>query len=159
MPLTVHVTRELPGSVAATFTKLADQSHWDQRVDAASSLETTLESFESTPDSVAATTRSTVPMEWLPALVRSRLDGALSVIRVEQWRLDGDGATGTLDFDLPGVDADAGGTASLTANGTGSVVDVALELEVHVPLIGGVIEQMVARQVEQLLTADLALLD
>ena len=160
MSVTVRVRRELAAGVPDVFARLADKAHWQARVQAAASLSTTLADFTCTPRSVQATTRSTVPLDWLPSAVRGRIGGELAVVRTERWDLAADEqANGILDFDLPAVDATAVGTGSLTPREDGSVIEVAVEIAVPIPLLGGVIEQMVAARVDGLLRADLALLD
>ncbi len=63
-------------------------------------------------------------------------------------------AHGTFSAEVEGAPGQVRGTVTITADGTGSLLVMAGEVEVRSPLIGGKIESVIAGQVLELLDAE-----
>jgi hypothetical protein len=94
----------------------------------------------------------------LPAIARTVLPGDVSIQRNERWRVvSPDRYTGEVSVALPGVPGSINGGATIAAAGAdGCEWSVDGTVKVQLPLIGGKIEDIVAEQVVQLLTAETA---
>jgi len=150
----VAVCRELTLTVGQAFAVLATEEHWRACLRLAPEMSSELVEFTCDATVVDVRTRSTLPVDWLPGAVRGMLRAAPTLHRHERWTVnavDGARADITIDIDLERVAA--------SVAGRGSLVDVHLELSVPVPLIGGVIEGLVAGRVEALLRREQALLE
>jgi len=158
----VAVCRELTLTVGQAFAVLATEEHWRACLRLAPEMSSELVEFTCEDTVVEVRTRSTLPVDWLPGAVRGMLRAAPTLHRHERWTVnavDGARADITIDIDLERVAASVAGRGSLTTRPPdGSLVDVHLELSVPVPLIGGVIEGLVAGRVEALLRREQALL-
>lgn len=158
----VAVCRELTLTVGQAFAVLATEEHWRACLRLAPEMSSELVEFTCEDTVVDVRTRSTLPVDWLPGAVRGMLRAAPTLHRHERWTVnavDGARADITIDIDLERVAASVAGRGSLTTRPPdGSLVDVHLELSVPVPLIGGVIEGLVAGRVEALVRREQALL-
>jgi hypothetical protein len=93
----------------------------------------------------------------LPPIVGKVMQGDLAIERTESLRSTGPGAyAGDVDVAISGVPASASGTMRLADNGAGSEFEVRADVSVSVPLIGGMIEEIVAGQVRRLLESETA---
>ena len=157
----VDVCRELTLTVGQAFAVLATEEHWRACLRLAPEMSSELVAFTSDDTVVDVRTRSTLPLDWLPGRVRGMLPTAPTLHRHERWTLDDlDAAAADITIDIERVTASSAGHGSLTTRPPdGSLVDVHLELSVPVPLIGGVIEGLVAGRVEALVRREQALLE
>ena len=157
----VDVCRELTLTVGQAFAVLATEEHWRACLRLAPEMSSELVAFTSDDTVVDVRTRSTLPLDWLPGRVRGMLPRAPTLHRHERWTLDApDAARADITIDIERVTASVAGHGSLTTRPPdGSLVDVHLELSVPVPLIGGVIEGLVAGRVEALVRREQALLE
>ena len=65
----------------------------------------------------------------------------------DEWRHRSDGTwSGTFDVDVQGAPVHISGTMGLTPDGDGARHDVALDLQVKIPLIGGKVADWVGKQ-------------
>jgi hypothetical protein len=94
----------------------------------------------------------------LPSVVRGVLPGNISIERTERWTRQESGRyLGDVQVDIPGTPASAAGGMRLRdLPDGGSELHVRADVTVSVPLIGGKIEDIVAQQVQNLLTAETA---
>ena len=94
----------------------------------------------------------------LPSVVRGVLPGDVTIERTERWtRQDSGRYLGDVQVAIPGTPASAAGGMRLRdLPDGGSELNVRADVTVSVPLIGGKIEEIVADQVQKLLTAESA---
>ncbi|HVL83053.1 MAG TPA: DUF2505 domain-containing protein [Pseudonocardia sp.] len=94
----------------------------------------------------------------LPSMVRSFLAGDLVIERHERWTREASGRyTGEVDVTIRGTPASAAGGMRLhDVDAGGSELLVRADARVDVPFIGGRIEEVIAEQVRNLLTAETA---
>ena len=100
-------------------------------------------------------TRSSVPVEFLPSVIRRLTGGDLVLDRVETWEPGGDGGfTGTVEVTVRGLPGRITGTHTLRDEGDGSVYALDGRTDVPVPLVAGRIEGVVNEQVGALLAGE-----
>lgn len=93
----------------------------------------------------------------LPPFVGSLVSGNLIIERTESLRRTAPGRyTGDVDVRIPGTPATSTGTMTLRDDGGGSELIVRATVVVKVPFLGGRIEAVIAKQVQQLLAAEAA---
>jgi hypothetical protein len=94
----------------------------------------------------------------LPSVVRGVLPGDVTIERTERWTRQESGRyLGDVQVAIPGTPASAAGGMRLRdLPDGGSELNVRADVTVSVPLIGGKIEEIVADQVQRLLTAESA---
>lgn len=99
--------------------------------------------------------RHSVPVEFLPSVMRRFTGDDLVLDRVETWRpRDAGGYEGTVEVTVRGLPGRLSGTQTLTDAGDGSVTEVEGEASVGVPVVGGRIEGIVNEHVGALLDAE-----
>lgn len=99
--------------------------------------------------------RHSVPVEFLPSVVRRFTGNDLVLDRVETWTPRGGGGyDGTFEVTVRGLPGTMSGTQRLADNGGGAVTEVDGEATVSVPMVGGRIEGVVVEQVGALLDAE-----
>ena len=137
--------------VHAAFT---NEQYWDDRIEAVGGAGGRIDEFTVTDAAVDVKMVQTVAAENLPGLITKIHPGDLEIDRTQTWGpLDpaGNGAAGTFSAAIPGVPAKIGGTVTLTADGANSVMSVAGEVSVKIPLIGGKAESVAVEQLTRLL--------
>jgi hypothetical protein len=99
--------------------------------------------------------RHSVPVEFLPSVLRRFTGDDLVLDRLETWRpRDGGGYEGTFEVTVRGLPGSLTGTQQLTDTADGSVTEVEGHATVPVPLVGGRIEGIVEGHVTGLLDAE-----
>jgi hypothetical protein len=99
--------------------------------------------------------RHSVPVEFLPSVIRRFTGDDLVLDRVETWRpRDGGGYDGSFEVTVRGLPGRLSGTQTLTDVGDGSETRVDGQAGVNVPMVGGRIEGVVNEQVGGLLDAE-----
>jgi Protein of unknown function (DUF2505) len=110
---------------------------------------------EASPDGARYRLKQGLSEKDLPPIVGKVMQGDLSIQRTESLRRTAPGAyAGDVEVAIAGVPASASGTMRLADSGTGSEFEVHATVEVRVPLIGGMIEEIIAGQVRRLLEAE-----
>jgi hypothetical protein len=91
----------------------------------------------------------------LPPVVQNLLPGNLVIERTETIRPAGPGRyEGTVDVQVPGAPVTAVGRMQLNEGAGGSEFVLQADVTVHLPLIGGRIEETVVEQVRNLMAAE-----
>ena len=91
----------------------------------------------------------------LPPIVSKVMNGDVAIRRTETLRRTAPGSyDGEVQVAIPGAPASAAGTVRLADAADGSLFEVRADVTVTVPLIGGMIEDIVADQVRRLLEAE-----
>ncbi|GAA4912131.1 DUF2505 domain-containing protein [Actinomycetospora succinea] len=99
--------------------------------------------------------RHSVPVEFLPSVVRRFTGDDLVLDRHETWTpRAGGGYDGTFEVTVRGLPGTMSGTQRLSDNGGGAVSEVDGQATVSVPMVGGKIEGVVVEQVGNLLDAE-----
>jgi hypothetical protein len=155
--MTQHIRRDddLPLSPAALVERLRDRAVVDGR-SAADGLGTRVVEHEATADGVRIVVATALPVDWVPAVVRSSLTADPTVECTEEWTVGPDGATSPLRFDFPGMPVTGTGTARVTPTPDGSHFTVEVDVTVDVPFVGGLVEGAVAPRVGAALDAESA---
>lgn len=113
-------------------------------VSATIAVERTGEGFVFTNDHVQRTTD-------LPAIARKITGDTTRVIQVEEWP---DPHGGSLEVDSPGKPSRISGTIALVPEGEGTSEVVELDLEVKVPLVGGKLEGLLAKEIRRAMVVE-----
>lgn len=155
MATTLNESFPLGTSVAQVLDRLADPDFVADRTAANSTLRGDVVSHTVEGDAIVIRTTATVPVDWLPAVVGSKVSSLPTVEREETWSRSS--ASGTMRFEISGVPAHASGSMRLQPEGSGSVLTYRIDLGVNMPFVGGVVEKAVAAQIRRSLQAEAAL--
>ncbi|QBJ95758.1 DUF2505 domain-containing protein [Rhodococcus sp. ABRD24] len=144
-----------PRPVATVHAALTDERYWHARLAKVGGPSAQLTSIVAGDGRIDVTMAQAVPAEHLPPVVTKIRPGDLIISRAESWgALQGDRAEGTFTADVDGTPGHVRGTMTLTPDGDGSLLVLAGEVEVKIPLIGSKIESVIAGQVLELLDAE-----
>jgi hypothetical protein len=95
-----------------------------------------------------------VPLD-VPGFLRGMLGDWNTLLQTERWTEAGkDAYANELEIEARGVPASMTGTMALSAKGNGCLNEVAITIRATVPLVGGKLEQLVARDTEATLKAE-----
>lgn len=124
-----------PADVRAMLT---DPLFWDRVGEATGAISST-----ATVGTEGETTRVIIDQEQevvgVPSFAKKFVGDSTRAITTQVWQ----GDTATFDVETPGKPTSISGTASLTANGSGSVLVYDLDVKASVPLVGGKLEKLV----------------
>ena len=110
-----------------TVAKYESMGHRDVRV-----LE-----VESSDDSLRVRASRVVDVQ-LPGFAKAVLKPTNTMLQTDEWSRNPDGSwSGTFDVDVKGAPVHISGRMKLTPQGDECVHDVAVKVDVHVPLVGG----------------------
>jgi hypothetical protein len=149
---------ELRAPVATVLAALADESAVRRRSEG-DGLGSRVLRHELTDHAVRIVVATDVPLDWMPSAFTSALGSSPTVERMEEWPRTGDRASSPLTFEFSGLPVTCRGTASLAPVGTGSRLDIDLEVRVDVPFFGGAVERAVSPQIAAALDAEAAFYD
>lgn len=79
--------------------------------------------------------------EGIPSFARKLVGDEITILQQERWTTP---TSGDIHVSIPGKPGDMRGTAVLTETDTGTLETVDLEVTVHIPLVGGRIEGLIA---------------
>lgn len=146
------------GSVEQVHRAFSDERYWLARLTDSGADGYALNSMVVGDDGgIDVKTTQTLRADRLPGVVTQFHRGDLSVVREETWTPVRDGrATAVVTGFIPGAPAALSGTAALVpaAPGGSSRLEFTVEVEVHVPLVGGKIENFIGTQLVNLLIAE-----
>ena len=135
---------------AEVFEMLADPV-FRERVSAALAVVSADVSVERTGDGFTLTNDQVQRTEGLPSFARRIAGDTTHVVQTEVWDSP---SGGTLTVETPGKPTSMAGTIELVADGSGTREVVELEVKAKVPLIGGKLEGLMARQVRDGMDAE-----
>lgn len=149
----------LPGTPAELVTRMGRPEVAQARIDADPLLATELTSLEPLDEASGRMTYATVsqiPSGWFPGRVARAAKVLPSVHRGEHWRVLPDGsAEADVELAIHGVPADASGHAQLAPTGDGgSEMTYTVDLAVHVPIVGGLVENVVLHRIADTIRAE-----
>src|SRR5690349_13665152 len=82
----------------------------------------------------------------LPGFAKKALKPTNTMQQTDEWTRQGDGSwSGTFDVDVQGAPVHISGTMGLIPDGDGARHDVALDMQVKIPLIGGKVADWVGK--------------
>lgn len=116
-----------------------------------------LEHFESGPESFRMEVRGDLPTSWLP----SGVGAAAGIHRVESWRPVGNAYVGDLLLQAEGLPVRTEGAWRLSAlpdNAGFSLLQVEASVTVSMPIVGPIVERLVAERISGELNDELSLL-
>ena len=139
-----------------------DESYARERAVAAGAtdVDIAVDDFDDGAFSVAV--RRTVPSTSIPSEFRSFVSSELVVRYTEAWSAPTAGAKtreGTFAVEIIGAPGHARGSLVLNADGTGTALGIAGELQANVPLVGGIVEQAIGGAITKSLPLELAAAD
>ena len=87
----------------------------------------------------------------IPSFAKKIVGDAIHIVQREQWS---DDTYATLDVTIPGKPGHMKGTIALSPDGDGTVEMVDAEIKVHVPLLAGKLERLIAGLLEEALKTE-----
>lgn len=91
------------------------------------------------------------PSEGIPSFAKKFVGDTIHIVQREDWSSATDA---TLDVGIPGKPGHMKGTVTLRPDGNGTVETVEGDIKVHIPLVGGKIEGLIAELFEHALEAE-----
>lgn len=160
---TITVRVRLPGTPTDLVARMGSAEVARARIDADPLLSTELsrlEQYDADSGAMTYATVSQIPSSWFPRRVARAAKVLPSVHRAEHWRVLPDGsAEAGVELEIHGVPADAGGRVALTPTDDGdSEMSYTVRLAVHVPIVGGLVENVVLHRIADTIRAEAAIL-
>jgi hypothetical protein len=154
MSVTVRARHEYRHPVNKVWEAFTDPEFYQAKFEGIGHRNVEVVSSERDEDGFIIETSREVPVD-VPAVLRSILRDWNTLLQSEHWLEEGKGVyTNELQIEARGVPANLSGTMRLSARGKGCVNEVAITIRASVPLIGGKMEQFVARDTEETLAAE-----
>ena len=158
MPRSFDLSADYPASVERVRSAFADEQYWLARLADSGADDATLDSLRVGPDgAIAVATTQVLRADRLPAVVTQLHRGDLRIERHETWQPVAAGrAPATLGADIPGAPVKVNGDAVLRQGdtGAGSRLELRVNVEVRIPLVGGKVETFIGGQLVDLLIAE-----
>lgn len=95
-------------------------------------------------------TEREVPSD-VPGMLRKFLGDWNTVVQTESWEPDDEGYFNQLEIESEGVPVSIEGTMSLQPDGKGCVNKLSFEIDCSIPLVGGKLEDFIARDMREVL--------
>lgn len=152
----------LPGTPAELVARMGTPQVAQARIDADPLLSTALTTLDPLDDAtgrMAYATVSQIPSGWLPGPVARAASVLPSVHRAERWQLLPEGsAEAEVELEIHGVPADARGHVTLapveSGEGPACELTYTVELAVHIPIVGGLVESVVLHRIADTIRAE-----
>lgn len=147
MPRSFEVSFESPAAVQEVRAVFGSRDYWMDRLAEFGGAKT-LDALEVDPGgAVTVVVTEDLRQEALPSVLAKLYRGDLSVRSTEIWSPADDGCVrGEIAVAVLGAPGSGTGSALLTPFGDGSKLTLSATIEFNVPLVGGTIEGVVARQ-------------
>ena len=147
MPRSIEVSFESPATVQEIHTAFGRRDYWLDRLAAFGGAKT-LDSLEVDPaGAVSVVVTEDLRQDALPGVMAKVYRGDLSVRSTEVWTPNGDGRVrGEIAVGVQGAPGSGTGTALLAPSGEGSTLSLSATVVFKVPVVGGTIEKVIARQ-------------
>jgi Protein of unknown function (DUF2505) len=134
----------------AVFGMLGEAVFREQVCEAQHTTEATA-TVDGMDDTMTVTVDQHRPAEGIPSFARKFVGESIHIRQHEEWHSATDAA---LEVSVPGKPGHLKGTITLRPDGDGTVETVAGEIRVHVPLVGGKLEAMIAELLKHALRAE-----
>jgi hypothetical protein len=102
-------------------------------------------------DTMKVTVDQRRPAEGIPSFARKFVGESIHIRQHEEWHSATDAS---LDVSVPGKPGHLKGTITLRPDGDGTVETVAGEIRVHIPIVGGKLEGLIAELLEHALDTE-----
>ena len=137
------------------YSALVDADYLRERLRSLGGKDAALQSHEVTDQGARYRIRHGLDARELPSVVRTVISGDLVIDRTETWQPgEGGGYTGRAEVTIPKTSAKIRATLRLADTGSGSALDTEGQVEVAIPLVGGMVEETIVRQVHKLLDSE-----
>lgn len=153
MSLIVRARHEYRHPLSKVWTAFSDPEFYQAKFEGIGHRNVEVVSTESADEEFCIEVSREVPLE-VPAFLRGMLGEWNTLLQTERWMAARGGYANELQIEARGVPANMTGTMSLSGNGKGSVNEIAITIRASVPLIGGKVEQFIARDTEATLDAE-----
>lgn len=154
MSVTVRARHEYAHSLDKVWAAFSDPEFYQAKFEGIGHREVEVVSCEAGEDAFSIEISRQVPVE-VPAVLRGILGTWNTLLQSERWTGDPErGWRNELEIEARGVPAALTGSMQLTATGKGCVNEVAITVRAPVPLLGGKVEKLVARDTEATLAAE-----
>jgi hypothetical protein len=105
-------------------------------------------SIDGAAETMTVVVDQTQPAKGIPSFAKKFVGDEIQIVQREQWK---GGLGATLEVEIPGKPGALDGSISLFPNGSGTIEDVAGDISVKIPMLGGKLEALIG----DLLTAAL----
>lgn len=154
MSVTVRATHEYSHPLAKVWEAFSEPDFYCAKFEGIGHRNVEVVTSDSDEHAFSIEVSREVPFE-APAFLRSMLGEWNTLLQSEQWMRAAKGVyQNELLIQAHGVPVRMTGTMKLSAKGKGCVNEVAITIRASVPLIGGKVEQVVARDTEANLQAE-----
>ena len=154
MSVTVRARHQYHHPVKKVWAAFSDPEFYQAKFEGIGHRDVEVISTEHDDDGFSIELSRQVPVE-VPGVLRGMLGEWNTLLQHERWTEEGKGVySNELHIEARGVPAAMSGVMKLSASGKGCVNEVAITIRASVPLIGGKLEQFVARDTEATLAAE-----
>jgi hypothetical protein len=134
-----------PVPVEAVLAMLRDESATVDKYESMGHREVQILELVADDDTLRIVSSRLVDVE-LPGFAKKALKPTNTMKQTDEWHREGDGSwSGTFDVDVQGSPVHISGTMGLAPDADGSRHDVALDLQVKIPIIGGKVADWVGK--------------
>lgn len=156
MSVTVRARHEYRHPLKTVWAAFSDPEFYQAKFEAIGHRNVEIVSTEEGAGEFTIEVSREVPLE-VPGFLRSVLGEWNTLLQTERWNAEGAGGyANALQIEARGVPALMTGTMRLSGKGKSCVNEVAITIRAAVPLLGGKLEQFVARDTEATLEAEYA---
>ena len=134
----------------AVFAMLGEAVFREQVCEAQHTTEATAE-VDGMDDTMTVTVDQRRPADGIPSFARKFVGDTIHIRQHEEWHSATDAS---LDVSVPGKPGHLKGTITLRPDGDGTVETVSGEIKVHVPLVGGKLEGLIAELLDHALRTE-----
>ena len=134
----------------AVFAMLGDAVFREQVCEAQHTTEATA-TVDGVDDTMTVTVDQRRPADGIPSFAKKFVGDSIHIRQHEEWSSATDAR---LEVGIPGKPGHLKGTITLRPNGDGTVETVSGEIRVHIPIVGGKIEGLIAELLEHALKAE-----
>lgn len=135
---------------AEVFAMLGEASFREEVCEAQHTTEATA-TVDGVDDTMSVLVDQKRPAEGIPSFAKKFVGDTIHIQQREEWSSATDAA---LEVSIPGKPGHLKGTITLRPDGDGTVETVSGEIKVHIPLVGGKIEGLIAELLQQALRAE-----
>jgi len=154
MSVTVRARHQYKHPVKKVWAAFSDPEFYQAKFEGIGHRNVEVIATDSDEDGFSIEISREVPLD-VPGFLRGMLGEWNTLLQNENWTVSGNGAyANELEIEARGVPASMHGTMKLSSSGPGCVNEVAITIRASVPLIGGKLEQFVARDTEATLAAE-----
>lgn len=154
MSVTVRASHEYDYPLAKVWEAFSNPDFYQEKFEGIGHRAVEVVSAEQDGDDFHIEISREVPVE-VPRVLRGLLGEWNTLLQAEHWQRAGKNAyRNELTIDARGVPAVMTGTMQLSARGKGCINEVAITVRASIPLVGGKLESLVARDTEATLAAE-----